>query len=339
MKKNTFKEVFKNKTICITGGAGFIGSHLVSKFSEYNCNIIIIDNLSTGRLENIKEFLSNKKIKFIKKDLSKINNLKVILKKVNYVFHLAALADIVPSIEEPKKYFDSNVVGTFNLLDNINVKQIKKFIYIASSTCYGVPKTYPTKENEVIDTKYPYALTKSIGEQLVMHWSKVYKLQALSLRLFNVFGTKSRTSGTYGAVFGVFLSQKLKNFPLTVVGDGKQMRDFTYVSDIVEAIILAAKSKKTNEVYNIASGKPKSVNDIVKILDHKKINIKKRPGEPDVTWANISKAKRDLKWTPKISFTKGVNELLKNIDYWKNAPVWTKNKIKIATRSWFKYLK
>lgn len=339
MKKNVSKEIFKNRTICITGGAGFIGSHLVKEFNKYNCKIIIIDNLSTGRLENIKEFLFNKKITFIQKDLSKIDNLKIILKKVDYIFHLAALADIVPSIEKPKKYFDANVVGTFNLLNSLTTKQIRKFIYIASSTCYGIPKKYPTKENELIDTKFPYALTKNIGEQLVMHWAKVYKLNAISLRLFNVYGTKSRTSGTYGAVFGVFLSQKLKNFPLTVVGNGRQMRDFTYVSDIIEAITLAAKSKKTNQIYNIASGKPKSVNDIVKILDHKKINIKKRPGEPDVTWANISKAKRDLKWRPKISFEKGVNELIKNINYWKKAPVWTKDKIKIATKSWFKYLK
>lgn len=338
MQKKSRKK-FENETVCITGGAGFIGSHLVKEFIRYNCNIIIIDNLSTGRLENIKEFIPNKKVKFIKGDLSKIRNLSKILKKADYIIHLAALADIVPSIEQPKNYFDANVVGTFNLLNNIDPNKIKKFINIASSTCYGIPKKYPTKENEIIDTKYPYALTKNIAEQIVMHWSKVYKLKAISLRLFNVYGTKSRTSGTYGAVFGVFLSQKLNNFPLTVVGNGKQQRDFTYVSDIVEAIVLALISNKYNKVYNIASGKPRSVNDIVKILNHKKINIKKRPGEPDITWADISKAKKDLKWKPTITFENGVEKLIKNINYWKKAPVWTKNKIKIATKSWFKYLR
>ena len=334
-----YKKHFKNKTVCVTGGAGFIGSHLIKELSGYDCKIIIIDNLSTGRLNNIKEFLKKKNIRFIKKDLSKIKNLKTILNKTDYIFHLAALADIVPSIENPEKYFQSNVVSTFNLLNNLNINKVKKFIYIASSTCYGIPKKYPTKENEKINTKYPYALTKNIGEELVTHWSDIYKLKAITLRLFNVYGTKSRTSGTYGAVFGVFLAQKIKNFPLTVVGNGNQLRDFTYVTDIVNAILIAAKSKKTNQIYNIASGKPKSVNEIVKLLDHKKINIKKRPGEPDVTWANINKAKRDLNWKPKVSFEKGVEILLKNIDYWKNAPVWTKSKITKATKNWFKYLK
>ena len=258
---------------------------------------------------------------------------------MDYIFHLAALADIVPSIENPEKYFNSNVVATFNLLNNLNIKRTKKFIYLASSTCYGIPKFYPTKESEKINTKYPYALTKNIGEQLITHWSNIYGLKSITLRLFNVFGTRSRTSGTYGAVFGVFLAQKIKNFPLTVVGNGKQLRDFTYVTDIVDAILIAAKSKKENQIYNIASGKPKSVNEIVKLLNHKKINIKKRPGEPDITWANINKAKRDLNWKPKISFEKGVKILLKNIDYWKSAPVWTKSKITKATKNWFKYLK
>jgi len=334
-----YKKYFKNKTVCVTGGAGFIGSHLVKQLSVYGCKIIIIDNLSTGRLNNIKEFLKNKDIRFIKKDISKIKNLKTILSKTDYIFHLAALADIVPSIENPEKYFQSNVVSTFNLLNSLNIKKVKKFIYIASSTCYGIPKKYPTNESEKINTKYPYALTKNIGEQLVTHWSDIYKLKAITLRLFNVYGTKSRTSGTYGAVFGVFLAQKIKNFPLTVVGNGNQLRDFTYVTDVINAILVAAKSKKTNQIYNIASGKPKSVNEIVKLLDHKKINIKKRPGEPDVTWANINKAKKDLNWKPKISFEKGVKILLKNIDYWKNAPVWTKSKITKATKNWFKYLK
>jgi len=330
---------FKNKTICITGGAGFIGSHLVERLSKHKCKIIIIDNLSTGRIENIKEVLKKKNVRFLKKDILKIKNLKSILAKTDYIFHLAALADIVPSIEKPEKYFYSNVVSTFKLLNNINIHKVKKFVYLASSTCYGVPKKYPTNENEKINVKYPYALTKNIGEQLVTHWANVYKLKAITLRLFNVYGTKSRTSGTYGAVFGVFLSQKLKNFPLTVVGNGKQLRDFTYVSDIIDAILLAAESKKSNEIYNIASGKPKSVNEIVKLLNHKKINIKKRPGEPDITWADISKAKKELKWKPKISFEKGVKILLKNINYWKSAPVWTKSKINKATKSWFKYLK
>lgn len=336
-KKNNF--IFKNKTVCITGGAGFIGSHVVEKLVGCNCKIIIIDNLSTGTKKNIQKFINKKNVKFYKRDLSKAKDLKFILKNVDYVFHLAALADIVPSIENPKKYFDSNVVSTFNLIDNLNLRKIKKFIYIASSSCYGIPKKYPTNESSKIDVQYPYALTKYLGEEIVMHWAKVYKLKAISLRLFNVYGTRSRTSGAYGAVFGVFLAQKINNKPLTVVGDGNQSRDFTYVTDVVNAILAAAKSKQTNRVYNIASGKPKKVNDIVKKLKHFKINIKKRPGEPDFTWGNAKRANKELKWYTTVGFNEGINELIKNIKHWKNAPVWTVKKINIATKTWFELLK
>jgi UDP-glucose 4-epimerase len=331
---------FSNKVICITGGAGFIGSHLVERLSDYDCKIIIIDNLSSGRLSNIKKFINNKKnIFFYKKDLNSFKNLNIIIKEVDYFFHLAALADIVPSIKNPGKYFRANVTATFKILENLNTQKIKKFIYLASSTCYGIPSSYPTNEKSKIDTKYPYALTKYMGEQLVMHWAKIYKLKAISLRLFNVFGTRSRTGGTYGAVFGVFLAQKISGKPLTVVGNGKQKRDFTYVSDVVDAILLAAMSKYSNEIFNIASGKPRSINEIVHLLKHKYVNIPKRPGEPNITWADIKKAKNILKWKPKTTFNDGVKELLSKINFWKKAIVWTPKKIEFATKEWFEYLK
>ena len=164
-------------------------------------------------------------------------------KRANVVFHLAALADIVPSINNPTKYFNSNVLGTKNIIDICIKYRIPKIIYSASSSCYGIPDKYPTNENEVIDVRYPYALTKRLGEEILVHYSNIYNFKAISLRLFNVYGTKSRTSGTYGAMFGIFLSQKLKNKPATIVGNGKQKRDFTYVDDIVNAFIHSMKYK------------------------------------------------------------------------------------------------
>ena len=186
----------------ITGGAGFIGSHLVEKLIKQNKKVIVLDNLSTGRLENIKRF--KKKIRFIKCDISKKGNWIKEFKGKCYVFHLASLADIVPSIQNPKKYFESNVNGTLNILEACRKAKIIKLIYSASSSCYGIPKTYPTKEFEKINPMYPYALTKKMGEDLIIHWSKVFGIPFISLRLFNVYGTRSRTSGTYGAMFGVF---------------------------------------------------------------------------------------------------------------------------------------
>jgi UDP-glucose 4-epimerase len=321
----------------VLGGAGFIGSHLAEDLSKKKENkVIIIDNLSTGRIENIKNFRS--KIKFIKDDISKKGKWQNAFKKVDYVFHLAALADIVPSIDNPETYYQSNVTGTLNVLEACKKFNIKKLIYAASSSCYGIPKDYPTKETAKISPIFPYAVTKYLGEELIIYWSKIYKMNFISLRLFNVYGPRSRTSGTYGAMFGVFLAQKLANKPYTLVGNGSQSRDFTYVSDVVNAFIRASKSKVTNKIFNVGSNKTVSVKKIIEYLGGPWVNIPKRPGEPDITYANISQIKKYLKWSPKVDIQTGINIMLKNINYWKNAPIWNPQSINKATKNWFKYL-
>ena len=327
------------KKVLVTGGAGFIGSHIVEKLLSLKFNVIVLDNLSTGRLENLDNF--KKSVDFIKCDLSDYQNLNKFKKKfekLDYVIHLAALADIVPSIENPYKYFESNVIGTLNLLKTLKLKKIKKFLYAASSSCYGLPNKFPTNENEEINPMYPYALTKRLGEEILLHWSNVYKFPFISLRLFNVYGTRSRTSGTYGAMFGVFLAQKLKNKPFTVVGNGKQTRDFTYVTDVADAFIAAMESDIFYDIFNVGSNATVSVNKTTDLLGGKKLYIPKRPGEPDCTFADISKIKKKLNWYPKITIEDGVSKLLNNINYWKSAPLWTPKKIDKATKSWFKYL-
>ena len=321
----------------ITGGAGFIGSNLVDKLVKEGHEVVVLDNLSTGQLKNLK--YSKNKINFINIDLSKkTNELKDVFKNSDWVFHLAGLADIVPSIIEPKKYFDSNVTGTINVLEAARENNIKSFIYAASASCYGVPKKYPTPENSQIDTQYPYALTKNLGESLVMHYAKVYKMPNTSLRFFNVYGPRSRTTGAYGAVFGVFLAQKLSNKPLTIVGDGNQTRDFIHVYDLVEAISKVAKKSPGKKIYNLGSGKEIAVNRIAELIGGEKIYIPKRPGEPDRSCADISKIKEDIEWKPTMNIEDGVKTLLDTIEDWKEAPVWTPEKIQIATQEWFKVL-
>ena len=322
--------------VMVTGGAGFIGSHLVDKLVANGDEITVIDNFSTGRIENLKH--TQNQIEIIEGDLSDLNYLRDLVKGKQLIFHLAALADIVPSIKNPKQYFKANVTGTLNLLQACVDQNISKFIYAASSSCYGIPQVYPTPETANIKTEYPYALTKRLGEELVLHWANVYDIPAISLRLFNVYGPKSRTSGTYGAVFGVFLAQKLAKEPFTVVGDGTQKRDFTFVSDVVDAMFVASLSKAKNEVFNVGSGKSVSVNHIVKLLKGNCVFIPERPGEPKVTFADIEKIKQQLNWSPKISIEDGIDILLNNIDYWKNAPVWTPKTISEATKDWFRYL-
>ena len=322
----------------ITGGCGFIGSHLADLLVDLEYEVVVIDNLSVGRKENISHLLEKSKFTFIKADIVDFDSIENVFKGVDWVFHLAALADIVPSIENPKKYYQSNVNGTFNVLEACRKYHIKKIIYSASSSCYGIPDQYPTKESAEIRPQYPYALTKNLGEQLVMHWSQLYNLPAVSLRFFNVYGPRARTSGTYGAVFGVFLAQKLANKPYTVVGDGNQTRDFTFVSDIVAAIVTAVKSDVSKEIINIGSNNTYSINQLVGLLGGDVVYIPKRPGEPDCTWADISKAKKILNWEPSVNLEEGVNILLNNMDYWKDAPIWDKNSIAKATEKWFEYL-
>ena len=324
--------------ILVTGCAGFIGSHLCEKLVKQKYKVVGIDNLSNGKISNLSSIKDNKNFEFIKADINNLNILSKNLFKIDKICHLAALADIVPSIKNPESYFKSNVYGTFNLLNLCKDLEIKKFIYTASSSCYGIPSKYPTNEKSKIDAKYPYALTKRLGEELSIHFGKLYKIPTISLRLFNVFGPRARTSGTYGAVFGVFLAQKLANLPYTIVGDGKQKRDFTYVDDVVDAYIEMLGSNFKNEIFNVGSGNCYSINYLVSLLKGKSIFIPKRPGEPDCTFADISKIRKYTKWKPKISFELGVKRLLENIKDFKKAPIWNEKSIAKETKDWFKYL-
>ena len=320
----------------VTGGAGFIGSHLVDELLELGHDVTILDNLSTGRLDNLTHVEGQ--VRIVECDLGVCGEWIEEFSEADWIFHLAALADIVPSIQNPRAYFESNVDGTFNVLQASQNAGVKRLVYVASSSSYGLPENFPTPETAKSCPQYPYALTKYLGEELVLHWANVYNLPALSLRFFNVYGPRSRTSGTYGAVFGVFLAQKLAGKAYTVVGDGNQTRDFTYVSDIVSALITAANSKRCGRVYNVGSGRSVSINRLVELLGGEKAYIPKRPGEPECTFADISRIQSELGWKPLISIEEGVAELLKYIDYWREAPVWTPETIAEATRDWFRYL-
>ncbi len=324
------------KKVIVTGGAGFIGSHLTERLVREGHKVTVLDNLVTGRLKNLEAVGKNKNLSFVKLDITNAGRLNKYFKGADWVFHLAALADIVPSVVTPLKYHHVNVDGTAAVLEASRKNRVKKFIYTASSSCYGIPEEYPTNELARISTEYPYAFTKYVGECFTFHWAKVYKLPVVSLRLFNVYGPRARSSGTYGAVIGVFLAQKLTRKPLTIVGDGRQKRDFVFVTDVVDAFIKAAASGVKNEIFNVGSGAPQSINRLAALLGKNKVYIPRRPGEPECTWADISKIKRCLFWKPSVLLEEGVRRVLENITYWKDAPVWTPEKIKKATKEWFK---
>lgn len=320
----------------VTGAAGFIGSHLCEKLVADGHIIYGVDDLSGGTWDNVKSLDGHYGFR---KETVSLENFQFKF-TADWVFHLAAKADIVPSIEDPTSYHQTNVLGTFSMLQLARQIKAKRFIYAASSSCYGIPEHYPTPETAPCDPMYPYALTKYMGEQYVMHWAKVYKLPAVSLRLFNVYGPRARTSGAYGAVFGTFLAQMANGQPLTVVGDGTQRRDFTYVTDVVDAFVKAAEGNVSGEIINIGTGSSPTptVNTLAKLLGGETVHIPKRPGEPQLTQANINKAFNLLNWLPEVTFEDGVAIMKELIPQYKDAPLWTPEKIEKATKPWFEAL-
>jgi UDP-glucose 4-epimerase len=321
--------------VLVTGGAGFIGSHLVERLVNEGCKVTVIDNFVSGKIQNLDSVRSE--IKIVESDI-RTEEFADHFAGVERVFHLAALADIVPSITAPYEYMEVNVMGTTRVLEASRNAGVKRFIYAASSSCYGIPNEFPTKETSLPDPQYPYALSKYLGEQIFFHWLTLYGLSGLSLRFFNVYGPRARTSGNYGAVLGVFLGQKRANLPFTIVGDGTQVRDFTYVSDVVDALILAGNSLASGMAINIGTSNPTSVNRLAQLIGGETVNIPKRPGEPDQTNADSSLALDVLKWSAKVSVEEGVAQVLSQPESWGDAPSWTPEEIALQTANWFKYL-
>jgi UDP-glucose 4-epimerase len=298
----------------------------------------VIDNLVGGRLENVAHRKDDSNLVVETRDILDLAPDDKLFAGAEYVFHFAGIGDIVPSIDKPVDYLATNVIGTVKVLECARHARVRKLVYAASSSCYGLADV-PTREDAPIQPEYPYALSKYMGEEAVLHWGRVYRLPVNSIRIFNAYGTRSRTSGAYGAVFGVFLAQKIAGKPFTLVGDGTQRRDFLFVTDVAQAFFLAATTDHVNEVYNLGAGNPQTVNRLIELLGGGEIvRVPKRPGEPDCTWADITKIGRDLGWKQQVPFEEGVGQMLKNLDYWRQAPVWDPVSIAGATKNWFTFL-
>lgn len=325
------------KVAVVTGGAGFIGSHMVDLLVAKDIKVKVLDNFVGGREENLIHHKGNNTVEVFHVDVRECRKSSKIFSGVDYVFHFAGIGDIVPSIEEPSEYMDVNVQGTVAVLESCRKENVKKFVYAASSSCYGIADT-PTDESHNISNQYPYALSKYQGEQAALHWNKVYGLPVNVIRIFNAYGPRYRTSGAYGSVIGVFFKQCLENAPLTIVGDGNQSRDFVHVKDVARAFFLAAENNITGQIFNLGAGNPQTVNKLAEMIGGKKISIPNRPGEPRCTWANITKICEVLGWEQQITFADGIKDMLKNIHQWKDAPLWDEKSIAGATEKWFEYL-
>jgi UDP-glucose 4-epimerase len=321
----------------VTGGAGFIGSHMVDLLLEKDYSVRVIDNFTGGHAANLAHHDGNPNLAVHHLDIRDLEPEDTLFSDAQLVFHFAGIGDIVPSIEKPADYMDVNVQGTVRILEGARRVGVKKLVYAASSSCYGLADT-PTTEDHPIAPQYPYALSKNQGEQAVFHWHKVYGLPVNTIRIFNAYGTRVRTTGAYGAVFGVFLKQKLAGKPFTVVGDGTQTRDFLYVTDVARAFLAVAETDRVGEIYNVGAGNPQQVNRLVELLGGTVTYVPRRPGEPDCTWADITKIRRDLGWEPLVAFEQGVALMMSDIEHWRDAPLWEPDSIAEATRSWFTYL-
>jgi len=321
----------------VTGGAGFIGSHMVDILLERGYQVRVIDNLLGGHERNLRHLEQNRDLTCHWLDICSLQAPHSLFEGVDFVFHFAGIGDIVPSIERPVDYMNTNILGTVRVLECARAAKVKKVVYAASSSCYGLADV-PTREDHPIRPQYPYALSKYMGEQSAFHWNQVYGLPVNSIRIFNAYGTRVRTTGAYGAVFGVFFKQKIAGKPFTVVGDGSQTRDFLYVTDVARAFLMAAETEKTGEIWNLGAGNPQSVNTLVELIGGKVEYIPKRPGEPDCTWADIQKIQQDLGWSPEVTFADGVRRMMMEIENWRDAPLWDRESIAKATATWFQYL-
>lgn len=322
----------------VTGGAGFIGSHMVDLLVARGYSVVVIDNLATGRAENLAQHRREPRVEFHEIDMCTVTADSRLFKGADHVFHFGGIGDIVPSIERPLEYMRANVNGTLAVLEASRHAGVRKFVYAASSSCYGMATELPTTEQAPIRPEYPYALSKYLGESAALHWGQVYRLPVISIRMFNVYGPRVRTTGAYGALFGVFLAQKLHGKPFTVVGDGSQRRDFVYVTDVARAYLMAAESAESGQVFNLGAGDPQTINRLIELMGGDVVHVPKRPGEPDCTWADVGRIQRALGWKPEVSFPDGVAAMLGQIEEWRAAPLWTPEKIEAATRTWFEHL-
>jgi UDP-glucose 4-epimerase len=321
----------------VTGGAGFIGSHMVDLLLERGHSVRAIDNLVGGREANLAQLAREPRLSLDRRDIRTLHSDDPLFSGVDYVFHFAGIGDIVPSIERPIDYMDVNVQGTVRVLECARSAKVKRLVYAASSSCYGLADV-PTREDHPIAPEHPYALSKYHGEMAALHWRQIYGLPVNSIRIFNAYGPRVRTTGAYGAVFGVFFKQKLAGKPFTVIGDGTQRRDFLYVTDIVDAFLRAAETGRTGEIWNLGAGNPQSVNALVALIGGPVVYIPKRPGEPDCPWADIGRIQKDLGWKPTVPLEDGVARMMKDIELWRDAPLWDPQSIAQATKSWFEYL-
>ncbi len=310
----------------VTGAAGFVGSHLVEHLIQANWEVIALDRHTRnwGTLP----------VEYVRCDLEDAHSVGQLKLEADVVCHLAGYGEMLGALRDPAAYLQANVIGTAAALELARAVGAKRFVYAASSSCYGARPPVPTAEDAPIDLGHPYALSKYLGEQAAFHWARVYGLEVNSLRLFTAYGPRMRKSDALGPVLNIFLAQKAHGVPLTIVGDGTQGRDFVHARDVAEAFYLAAAAPVHGQIWNVGSGETQTIDHIADLIGGPTVRIPERHGDPHTARADITRIRRDLVWTPKVSFPDGLRELLADWGAWQNAPVWTPDVMVRETAQW-----
>lgn len=304
----------------VTGGAGFIGSHIVDRLLNDGFEVTVLDDLSSGRLENLSQSVRRKEFHLVKGDIRDWSLVKQAVKGVDAVFHEAAFVSVVRSVKEPLLANDINVVGSLNVLKAAADQGVKRFVFASSAAVYGNASSIKIAEDAIPCPMSPYGVSKLSTELYARYFHDVYGLETVSLRCFNAYGPRQNLDeqSPYSGVISIFLNRLLKGLPLTIFGDGEQTRDFVFVEDIVEANMLALNSKiASGEVFNIGSGTSVSINQVAETMKGilKKNNLrsdhgKPQPGDIRHSCADISKAKKELNYRPSFRFDQGIRKLV-----------------------------
>lgn len=298
-------------TVAVIGGAGFIGSNIVDDLMTQGHEVRVLDNFSEGRRENLSRWTDtgNRNIEVIRGDIRDYDTVRRVVDGCSFVFHLAAMSRIQPSITDPLLAFHQNVIGTANVAEACRQAGVKRLVYSASSSAYGRINEPPMSEDMPTDCLNPYSLSKKTGEEIMKLYHDLYGLSTISLRYFNVYGPRHQEEGSYATVIAIFRKQKRLGQRLTIVGDGTQRRDFTFVGDVVRANMMAAMAHDVTGVINIGTSKNYSINEVAELIGGDVEYIPPRLGEAQVTLANITKAKEQLGWFPHVELKLGLDIL------------------------------
>lgn len=290
----------------ISGGCGFIGSHMAELLLEKGHEVRAIDNLSTGKISNLPK---HKNLHVHIQDINHLEPDNKIFEGMDYFFHFAGIPSIRPSLVDPKPYMLTNVQGTVRMLEAARRAKVKKFVYAASSACYGEADIHPTPETAEVKLQHPYGLSKHLGEVSTLHWGEVFDLPVIGLRMFDVYGQRADST-----VLKIFLDQKRSGKPYTITGDGLQTRDFVHVTDVCRAYLMAAESNIKGQIFNVGTGKPETILHLVELLGGDITFIPKRGNEPLEHCADISKIQNALGWNPLVTFEEGIEDVLQGFN-------------------------